>query len=577
MTIIKNEWSEIQVEDSLKFDINNTKEIIGDCKMWAVSGDAYFPCEKTEKKLKAGQYIVQFSEHKGYYFLKKTINLDDLIVLPDSRSERVLNSIQNFWTREKMFRKHGFLWKRGIMLYGPPGSGKTSTLQQLSKMIVDRGGFSVYVNGDPEHVAHGLTIMRKIEPDRPIVVMIEDIDAVINRHGEASLLALLDGELQIDNVVFIACLDPNERILTRDLRWIPAGEIKADDEIWSLDEHHPEGKEKREKARRYRKGKVISSFRAKKECVSVIFESGRKIICTIDHPWLATNTPSHTREWVMAKDLMKFPYVLRSFEPWTTETSYEAGWFAGMLDGEGHVTWGRMMAKGIGICQKIGDTLDKLLSIASKFGLNYKVTYHHKNHPRWKEIGRIRFNGTMQEQAALIGSVRAERLIENFDIENGVVSGEYEKVVSVEYLGIREVQSIETDTHTYFGEGFPMHNTTNYPEELDQRFVNRPSRFDEVILIGMPSDKARELYLLKKLPRLSSDKVELSKWVTATDGWSIAHMRELIVAIECLGSDFQETVDRLDKMKEQLPKSSDGADDSGFGFAPTKAHSNKEK
>jgi AAA+ superfamily predicted ATPase len=323
MTIIKNEWSEIQVEDSLKFDINNTKEIIGDCKMWAVSGDAYFPCEKTEKKLKAGQYIVQFSEHKGYYFLKKTINLDDLIVLPDSRSERVLNSIQNFWTREKMFRKHGFLWKRGIMLYGPPGSGKTSTLQQLSKMIVDRGGFSVYVNGDPEHVAHGLTIMRKIEPDRPIVVMIEDIDAVINRHGEASLLALLDGELQIDNVVFIA--------------------------------------------------------------------------------------------------------------------------------------------------------------------------------------------------------------------------------------------------------------TTNYPEELDQRFVNRPSRFDEVILIGMPSDKARELYLLKKLPRLSSDKVELSKWVTATDGWSIAHMRELIVAIECLGSDFQETVDRLDKMKEQLPKSSDGADDSGFGFAPTKAHSNKEK
>lgn len=292
-------------------------------KMWAVSGDAFFPCEKTEKKLTPGQYTVQYSDNKGYYFLKKTINLDDLIILPDSRSEKVLNSISHFWEKEKAFRKHGFLWKRGIMLYGPPGSGKTSTLQQLSKLIVDRDGFSVYVNADPALTAHGLAIMRRIEPDRPIVVMIEDIDAIIERFGESSLLALLDGELQIDNVVFVA--------------------------------------------------------------------------------------------------------------------------------------------------------------------------------------------------------------------------------------------------------------TTNYPENLDQRFVNRPSRFDEVILIGMPSDKAREVYLLNKNPRLGKNKEELSKWVSATDGWSIAHMRELIVAIECLDNPFDETVERLIQMNEIKPNSSDGEGDSSFGFVPAKNHANKEK
>jgi ATP-dependent 26S proteasome regulatory subunit len=302
------------VDSDTREELEHTKEVVANAKMWAVSGDAYYPCEKTEEKLAPGQYTVQFSDNKGYFFLKKAVNLDDLINLPDSQSQHVLDSITHFWTREQPFRQHGFLWKRGIMLWGPPGSGKTSTLQQLSKLIIKKGGFSVYVNSDPGFVAHGLTIMRRIEPDRPIIVMIEDIDAIINRYGEANLLALLDGELQIDNVVFIA--------------------------------------------------------------------------------------------------------------------------------------------------------------------------------------------------------------------------------------------------------------TTNYPELLDARFVNRPSRFDEVIFIGMPNKAAREMYLKKKNPRLKDDKKELDIWVKATDGWSIAHMRELIVAVECLDNDFNKTVERLIKMNEIKANSGDNPDKQPFGFLP---------
>jgi SpoVK/Ycf46/Vps4 family AAA+-type ATPase len=300
------------VEKEMQAEINETLEETMNAKMWAVSGDAYFPCEKTEAKLAPGQYVVQYSENKGYYFVKKKVNLDSLLVLPDTKSEHVLKSISHFWKKEKSFRKHGFLWKRGMMVWGPPGSGKTSTLQQLSKMIIDNGGFSVYVNADPEFVAHGLTIMRRIEPDRPIIVMIEDIDAIIDRHGEAPLLALLDGELQIDNVVFIA--------------------------------------------------------------------------------------------------------------------------------------------------------------------------------------------------------------------------------------------------------------TTNYPEKLDSRFVNRPSRFDEIIYIGMPTPAAREVYLLAKNPSLRKDTKEIKKWVDATDGWSIAHMRELIVAVECLDNEFDETVERLVAMNEIKPNSEHSPDRKSVGF-----------
>ena len=104
------------MNDNMKKEIEKTLDEAGDARMWAVSGDSYFPCEKTEDQLPPAQYVISFSENKGYFFLKKTVNLDNLIDLPDTRSEYVLKSIQNFWEKEKAFRKHGFLWKRGMSM-----------------------------------------------------------------------------------------------------------------------------------------------------------------------------------------------------------------------------------------------------------------------------------------------------------------------------------------------------------------------------------------------------------------------------------------------------------------------------
>jgi ATP-dependent 26S proteasome regulatory subunit len=97
------------------------------------------------------------------------------------------------------------------MLWGPPGSGKTVLCQQLSSQIVNNGGISVYLS-EPRFTAEGLRVLRLIEPKRPIVVMIEDIDAIVERNGESNLLALLDGELQIDNVVFVATTNYPEKL-----------------------------------------------------------------------------------------------------------------------------------------------------------------------------------------------------------------------------------------------------------------------------------------------------------------------------------------------------------------------------
>ena len=203
-------------EFGISFEVDGSDEIDSalanaGAKMWAVYGDAYSPCEKAVDVLPPGQFTIELSQERGIFFSNKDINLDELMILPDSASEEVIEGIEQFWTKEEHFREFGFLWKRGVMLWGPPGSGKTSTVQLISKLIVDKGGLSVYIQ-NPDLGARGLELMRRIEPERPIVVILEDIDAIAQRYGEADLLALLDGELQIDNVVFIATTNYPERL-----------------------------------------------------------------------------------------------------------------------------------------------------------------------------------------------------------------------------------------------------------------------------------------------------------------------------------------------------------------------------
>jgi hypothetical protein len=189
-----------------------TEEAKVSAQMWAVyGGDRFSPCEYSEKILPPGQYTIEHSDSIGTHFHAVTTNLDGLLELPDSAAEAVIKEVKSFWNKEQHFRKFGFMWKRGIMLWGPPGSGKTVCVQQISQFVVKSGGVALYIN-TPSYDVKGLRLLRQIEPNRPLVIILEDIDSIIDTHGESSLLALLDGELQIDNVLFIATTNYPERL-----------------------------------------------------------------------------------------------------------------------------------------------------------------------------------------------------------------------------------------------------------------------------------------------------------------------------------------------------------------------------
>src|SRR5271168_4630514 len=145
------------------------------------------------------------------YYNKTKILTDKLIELDDSAAERVIDGIEVFWESKDKFDSFGILFKRGILMWGPAGSGKTATVNMLMNDLVKRGGMVVIVQSPPTAI-QGLHELRRIEPERPIIVVLEDIEEMIDNYGEHGLLGLLDGEHQVSNVVVLATTNYPERL-----------------------------------------------------------------------------------------------------------------------------------------------------------------------------------------------------------------------------------------------------------------------------------------------------------------------------------------------------------------------------
>ena len=128
---------------------------------WATNGTSYYPSAKTTDQLPPGCYCI-FDGPNGIFFNINPINVDDLIIIPDSKTQQIVDDIKQFWQKEQMFRSLGFLWKRGILLHGPAGSGKTSTIQLLIKQLIKLNGICIHAN-DPDTTIKGLKLLRSIQ------------------------------------------------------------------------------------------------------------------------------------------------------------------------------------------------------------------------------------------------------------------------------------------------------------------------------------------------------------------------------------------------------------------------------
>lgn len=179
-------------------------------------GNNFYPSGKIElvSKMPPGVFEILSSPVRGVFFKQKHINTDSLLRFPDTKSDEVVNEIEHFWTLKDKFEEYGYLHKRGFLLHGPPGSGKTSILSIVSQKMVEKNGI-VLISNNPGATSAGLQMLREIEPERTVVVIMEDMDTLINSFGENTILSLLDGENSVGGVVYVATTNYPERLPER--------------------------------------------------------------------------------------------------------------------------------------------------------------------------------------------------------------------------------------------------------------------------------------------------------------------------------------------------------------------------
>ncbi|XP_073272185.1 AAA-ATPase At3g50940-like [Primulina huaijiensis] len=111
----------------------------------------------------------------------QSVNLDhpatlETLAMDDDLKNTIIDDLQRFVKRKEFYRKVGKAWKRGYLLFGPPGTGKSSLIAAIANYLK----FDVY---DLE-----LTDLRSNSDLRRLllwtanrsILVVEDIDASIN-------------------------------------------------------------------------------------------------------------------------------------------------------------------------------------------------------------------------------------------------------------------------------------------------------------------------------------------------------------------------------------------------------------
>tara|TARA_Y100000034_G_scaffold137014_1_gene218450 strand:- start:9672 stop:10652 length:981 start_codon:yes stop_codon:yes gene_type:complete len=185
------------------------------CSSYMVKYDnQFYPVQQTTSRLPAGYYSA-CGDNSGPYLEKRKYDISEFIRFANGPSEVIINEFKEFWTKKEMYEAHGEVHKRGFMLWGPPGGGKTSTaLIITSDFIKEEDGIVIEYN--PDYIMDVYELFRKVEPDRKVLIVVEDIDTWCGHQGiEHSLLQFLDGNVKWSNTIILATTNFPEKLPDR--------------------------------------------------------------------------------------------------------------------------------------------------------------------------------------------------------------------------------------------------------------------------------------------------------------------------------------------------------------------------
>ncbi|KAF8419401.1 P-loop containing nucleoside triphosphate hydrolase protein [Tirmania nivea] len=144
-------------------------------------------------------------------------NWDDVILPPNLKSD-IRGEIRSFFKNKSTCDDIGIAWKRGIIMHGPPGNGKTISLKAIMKEVY----YSFAISPIPTLYVRSLqsvggqealrSIFEKARSVAPCMLVLEDLDSLINPENRSYFLNQMDG-LDDNNGIFVVGTTNNLDVL----------------------------------------------------------------------------------------------------------------------------------------------------------------------------------------------------------------------------------------------------------------------------------------------------------------------------------------------------------------------------
>ena len=214
---VDNAWSTreyyaIVTEASNGNIVNNhctyTEDLIKTCGVWT-------------QELHDEVYVYE----DGYWEKNKTLfkavskaSWDDVIIDPKMKAD-IIRDVGSFFGSRSTYSQYNIPWKRGIILHGPPGCGKTISIKALMNSVRQQKVANLYVksfkaSGCQSDQASIRQIFVKARAVAPALLIFEDLDSLVTEQLRSFFLNEVDGVEDNDGILIIGSTNHLDRLDT---------------------------------------------------------------------------------------------------------------------------------------------------------------------------------------------------------------------------------------------------------------------------------------------------------------------------------------------------------------------------
>lgn len=137
----------------------------------------------------------------------------DNLILPAKLKREIQDDFANFFASHELYDQYRIPWKRGVLLIGPPGNGKTHTVKalinQMKQPCLYVKSFKSCWGTDHDRIRN---VFKRARATTPSIVVLEDLDSLIGDENRAFFLNELDGFAVNTGVVVLATTNHPENL-----------------------------------------------------------------------------------------------------------------------------------------------------------------------------------------------------------------------------------------------------------------------------------------------------------------------------------------------------------------------------